>query len=289
MSGSIANRLSLLAAAMGNDARQVPRLARLAGFKGLLFDVWSSMLSIPDLSASGRRDFLGMLATDAQQLVALRIDLGPNGLSIGADVDKQIARLNQAIQSSAELQSPLLCVDLGPLPQPQVALKPSPTVKPQDAGLIIIPTLQATPTVAQSPPPDPAAVSQVSSALVEIGQLADRYSMTLALSTSLASFAALQQAIVSANCPWFGIDLDTVAILRDVWTQDEIFSALGPLIRHVRARDAIIGADHRTKPALIGRGSINWRELLAALDDSGYRGFFTIDPLELPDRAAAAK
>jgi len=30
MSGSIANRLSLLAAAMGNDARQVPRLARLA-------------------------------------------------------------------------------------------------------------------------------------------------------------------------------------------------------------------------------------------------------------------
>jgi hypothetical protein len=286
MSALISDRLGILASALSGDPRQAPRAARVAGFKGLLFDVWSQSLSIPDLSATGRREFHRLLANEAQQLVALQMDLGERGLSLGADVDKQIARLDLAMQSAASLQAPLLCVDLGPLPQPAISAKPKPSI--QNAGAIIIPTLQAPLPTQTSPLPDPAQVSQVNAALLEIGARADRYNMTLALSSSLASFAALQQAIASANCPWFGIDLDTIAILRDEWPQDEIFSAIGPLIRHVRARDAVIGAEHRTKPAVIGRGSTDWSELLATLDAADYNRFITIDSMELPDRLPAA-
>jgi sugar phosphate isomerase/epimerase len=286
MSVAISERLSLLASALSVDPRQAPRAARLAGFKGLLFDVWSPSLNIADLSATGRREFHHLLANESQQLVGLQMDLGDKGLSLGADVDKQIARLDRAMESAASMQTPLLCVDLGPLPLPPTTLQTKPSI--QNAGVIIIPTLQAPPPTQTSPPPDPALVSQVNSALLEIGERADRYNMTLAFSTSLASFAALQQALISANCPWFGIDLDTVAILRDEWSQDEIFSAVGQLIRHVRAGDAIIGADNRTKPAVIGHGSTDWRELLAALDATGYHGFITIDSMEFPDRLAAA-
>jgi hypothetical protein len=283
---SISERLTLLASALSNDPRQAARTSRLAGFKGLLFDVFSPNLNLVDLSVTGRREFQHLLAADAQHLVGLQMDIGDKGFSPGSDVDKQIARLDRAMESAASLQAPMLCVDLGPLPQPMAALTPKPSI--QNAGSIIIPTLHAPPPTQLSPLPDPAMVSQVNAALFEIGQRADRYSIPLAFSTSLASFAALQQAIISANCPWFGIELDTVAILRDAWSQDEIFSAIGSLIRHVRAHDAVIGADHRSKPTIIGRGGMDWRELLAGLDAAGYSGFLTIDSMELPDRFSAA-
>jgi sugar phosphate isomerase/epimerase len=147
----------------------------------------------------------------------------------------------------------------------------------------------ATPAEPISGPADPDATGAVDSALYEIGKRADRYGVTVAFRSDLASFAALERAVQAASCPWFGVDLDPVAILRDTWPIDEIFSRTGGLIRHVRGRDAVGGADRRTKPAPIGRGSVNWGEFLANLDHAAYQSWLTIDSLELQDRAAAAK
>ena len=83
------------------------------------------------------------------------------------------------------------------------------------------------------------------------------------------------------------IELDPVAILRDEWPVDELFSRLGPQVRHVRGRDANRGAGGRTSPAVLGAGSVQWDELLSNLDAAGYHGWITIDPMELPDRASA--
>jgi sugar phosphate isomerase/epimerase len=85
------------------------------------------------------------------------------------------------------------------------------------------------------------------------------------------------------------VDLDPVAIVRDSWAVDEIFSRLGGMIAHVRGRDAVGGADRRTRPAVIGRGSVNWGELMANLDEAGYQNWLTIDSLELQDRAGGAQ
>jgi sugar phosphate isomerase/epimerase len=121
-----------------------------------------------------------------------------------------------------------------------------------------------------------------------LGARADRFGVTVAFRSDLASFAALERALTAAACPWFGVDLDPVAILRDGWSMDEIFARLGGLIRHVRGRDAVIGADRRTRAASVGQGSTNWPELLTALDSAGYRGWTTVDPLELADRTGSA-
>jgi sugar phosphate isomerase/epimerase len=110
----------------------------------------------------------------------------------------------------------------------------------------------------------------------------------LAVRSDLAGFDSLLAVIDRSRCPWVRVDLDPVAILRDPWPIDEIFSRAGSLISHVRARDALVGADKRTRPAAIGQGSTDWQELLAALDAAGYHGWVTVDPTELPDRRAAA-
>ena len=287
--------LGVVAAALSSDPRSAPALSRAAGFSGLQFDAYSSALDIPDLSASGKREFRRLLSSQDQRLVGLRWDAGPRGLGPGADVDRALARLERVMEAAAGLAAPLVCVELGTLPEPAEAPKPKPAVTREQAGLILLPTgfEQNSAPKAPEPAPAPSAqdlafMSQVDGALAELCRRADRYSVTLALRSELASLAALERALRQVNCPWFGVDLDPVAVLRDAWDADEVFSRLGNLIRHVRGRDALRGADRRTKPAPVGSGNTDWEQFLSNLDEAGYAGWITVDPIELTDRAGAA-
>ena len=287
--------LGVVAAALSQDPRAVPVRSRAAGFTGVQFDAYSAALNLPELSVSGRREFLRLLTSQDQRLVGLRWDAGPKGLRPGTDVDQALSRLERALEAAAGLQSPLVCVDLGPLPEPPPESKPKPKVTQEQAGLILLPEGigNERSNESQEQPPagravDPSFASQVDGAMAELGRRADRYGTTVAFRSDLASFAALERVLRQANCPSFGIDLDPVALLRDAWETDEVLSRLGAQIRHVRGRDATAGADRRTKPAVVGQGDTNWEELLADLDAAGYSGWITVDPIELSDRTAAA-
>ncbi len=341
------SRLSIISSAASGDPRVAARGARAGGFAGIVFDLAPGDLAagytaagefdLPGLSDSGRREFRRMITANDLRLVGLRAEVGMKGFGPSADVDQTLARLDAALRLCRELAepasstlssqgSPVLCLEMGPLPAPARVVAAKPKITPDMAGLILLPNLpdpepadappqqtshwtwqsqtsssshstsQSSPQL--SPPANPQSPSQspadqaftlsVDAALADLGRRADRYGVFIAMRADLASFAALERAIRSANCPWFGVDLDPVAILRDEWKPDEIFSRLGGLIRHVRGRDALAGADRRTKPAVIGQGSTRWDELLGSLDESGYRGFITLDPIDLPDRAAAA-
>ena len=287
------SQFAVVAAAFSTDPREAARLSRANGFAGLAFDAFSPALDLTELSQSGRREFRHVLSGNDQQLVGLRVDVGAKGFGPGADVDRLLARFENVMDAAKGLGAPLVCVETGPLPEPAVVAKPKPRVDPAQAGVIIIPTLSAPeqqePQESRpAPAPDAALLAHVDSALTELCNRADRIGVTLALRSELSSFAALDRAMSATRCPWFGLDLDPVAMLRDAWTADEIFSRFGSLVRHVRARDATAGSDRRTRPATIGQGSTNWGELLSNLDSAGYGGWLTIDPLELADRVAGA-
>jgi sugar phosphate isomerase/epimerase len=287
--------LAVVAAALSQDPRAVAARSRAAGFAGLQFDAYSAGLSLPELSVSGRREFLRLLGAQDQRLVGLRWDAGPKGLRPGADIDQILSRLERVMEAAAGLQAPLVCVDVGPLPEPPPEAKPKPKVTQQQAGLILLPSTVAPavgdPSEHERPaarPMDASFASQVDGALAELGRRADRYGATVAFRSDLASFAALERVLREADCPWFGIDLDPVALLRDAWATDEVFSRLGGWIRHVRGRDATSGADRRTRPAAVGQGDTNWEQLLADLDAAGYSGWITVDPIEMTDRVTAS-
>lgn len=285
-------RIAITAAALSPDPREAAPRARQLGVAGIEFDAFTPAVALPDLTQSGRREFRHVLSGQNLELIGLRADLGNKGFGPGADVDRALARIERAMDAAAGLAAPLVCVDLGPLPEPARAATPKPKVDPAAAGLIIIPTAAEIQAASQPEPEvkaDATFESAVDSALAELGRRADRYSVMLAFRSDLSSYAALDRAIRAADCPWFGVDLDPVAILRDRWPIDEVFARLGPLTRHVRARDAVVGQDKRTKPAPVGAGSTNWEQLLALLDDAAYHGWLALDPTELPDRAAAAR
>ena len=281
----------IVAQALSTDPRDAAHRARTAGFKGLLFDARTAVLDINALSITGRREFRHVLSSQDQALVGLRTEIGAKGLSVGADIDRVITQLGRVMESAAGLNAPLVCVELGPLPHVASSAAAKPKVTPEMAGLIILPETAVNPPAEPqpaTPPADPAFVSQVDAAMIELGQRADRFGVVVAFRSELASFASLEAALRNADCPWFGVDLDPVAVLRDAWDLDEVFSRLGPLVRHVRVRDALVGADRRTRPAPVGHGSTNWEHFLSNLDAAGYRGWLTIDPIELPDRLSGA-
>src|SRR5207249_1190901 len=109
------------------------------------------------------------------------------------------------------------------LPSPPLSEKPAPPISPELAGLIIVPAsdvgpVPPEPTESAPTPADLALRARVNATLSEFGARADRYSVTIAMSSSLAGFAALEQSLSAVRCPWFSIDLDPVAILRDEWS-----------------------------------------------------------------------
>jgi sugar phosphate isomerase/epimerase len=283
--------LAIVAEALDFDPRLAAFAARKLGYDGMLFRARLRTLDLTELSGTGRREFLGVLRASNLSLTGLQFDLDDKGIGPSADLDQVLHRVNQLLETAAGLHAPVICIDLGPLPAPP-APPAKPRVSPQQAGLILLPDFSdPAPRPAPLPPasafdaPFAAAIDQ---AMREFGQLADKYKTVLAFRSDLSEFAALQRALSAANCPWFGVDFDPTAVLRDAWDSDETFSQLGSLIRHVRARDAVVGADRRTKPVVVGAGSINWAKVYAYLNDAGYHGPVTVDPIQLPDRHRAS-
>ncbi len=291
MSMKVVEKIAVTAAALSADPRQAAAAARKIGIRGVLFDAVSPAFSVPDLSQTGRREFRQMLSANECELVGLRVDLGPKGLSSKSDVDQQLRRIEKAMEAAQGLNTPQLCIDLGPLPTPSRSQSITPKVSPELAGLIIIPTPSdvAPPEPDESQTPaDVAYITHLDPIMIELGQRADRMGVMIAFRSELSSVAALERAILAARCPWFGVDIDPVALLRDSMDYDDFFSRVGPVAQHVRARDANAGSGHRTQPTVVGFGGVNWPHLLANLESTGFRGWITLDPVELQNRMAGA-
>ncbi len=262
-----------------------------AGFTGLQLDAASGAIDLPALSSTARREITRLFSSKDLQLTSIRIDLGSAGLGLGADVDRVLDRVDAILNAAAELNAAVVCVDLGRLPPVQRPVKAKPKVTADMAGLIIIPQSAQPELPDPEPMPtriDPAILSHWQQAMGQLGEIADRYGSVLALASSLSSFTSLASILKQAGCPWFGIDFDPSMLLKDEWSLDEFFDELGSQIRHVRARDAIKGEDRRTKPTMIGRGDVAWRDVLQHLDGADYTGAITLDPSELTDPRAAA-
>jgi sugar phosphate isomerase/epimerase len=285
-------RIACVAVALDRDIRASAKIARSSGFSGLQFDPTLGTTDLLALSDSGRREILSILRGSDLQLVGLRTDVGGKGFRPGADIDAVLDQLKKVLESAARFQSSLVCVDLGSLPEPAEMPKAAPAISPDLAGAIIIDITGAAPAAsAPAEPPRPLDApfaAAVDGALVELGRFADRLGVAVAFGSDLASFAAIHRALRSVACPWFGLNFDPAAALGDGWPLDEIFSRLAGQIHHVRARDALLGTDHRTRPVVIGSGSVKWDEMAGHLEAAGYSGWISVDPIGLADARAGA-
>lgn len=273
---------------VGPDVRAAARLARGLGCEGVVVPARSPIADLTQLSTTGAREFLHVLASLGQRLAGVGHDLGPDGLSPRADLQREVEGLQASIRAAAAVGRATVLVDLGPLPPPPVAAPPPrQPITPEQAGLILLPEPSPEPPT-PAPARDLPFESTLHAALREVASTADRNGVTVAFRASLAPLAALSAALHAVDCPWFGVDLDPLAVLMEDRDRHAVLSDLGSLVRHVRGRDGVRGAGQRTRAVVLGQGQVDWPAFAADLEAAGYRGFITIDVRDLPNPRAAA-
>lgn len=279
-------RLAVLAHALSTDLRSVPDRARAAGFDGLVIDPLA-FPAVLDPSRTAQREIVHLLARAGQPLVGIDVRMGNDGLA--KDLDREVDRVQRAIDVARGLGGTTVLCDLGPLPPAPDESATKPAIAPAALGKLILPDPPAAPrAVVQSPPRDPAFEASVNAGLQAIADRANRAGCIIAFRASLGSFSSLAAALSRVDCPFFGIDLDPLSMLADAWTLDELFSRLGGSIRHVRGRDGLRGTTGRVVASELGTGHVVWTEVITALRDSDYRGAITLDPSELSIRSSDA-
>src|SRR3954467_12058435 len=142
-------KFSVLASALNDDARESMSRSRAMGFGGLVFDAHGRSLDLPALSITGRREFVHLLKTSGQTLVAVRADIGPKGFGCGADIDRLLAGLDRILQVARDSNAGAVTIDLGPRPEATEPVKPKSSITLEQAGVILIPS----PTATEPPAP----------------------------------------------------------------------------------------------------------------------------------------
>ncbi len=121
--------------------------------------------------------------------------------------------------------------------------------------------------------------SQLLDALAEVGRHGLQAGASLAAETGPdggEELAALVDALPEGS---LGIDFNPGRLILHEHSPDEALQALARHVLHVHATDAVQDvAAHRADPTPLGQGAADVPNLLARLHESGYRGYFTLQP-----------
>ena len=221
--------------------RQSIRAAVEIGATGIQFDVRNE-LRPADLSDSGRRQ--------------LRHDLEIEGLTISSlsfptrrslydpdQLEARIAGLKQTLEFAYQLRVPIVVARVGAIPQE----KDSPEFK----SLIEV--------------------------LNEVARHANRVGATLAITPTRDSSADLKDLIDRVKDGLVGVNFDPAVFAMCGRDAVAAFRELHKHVLHITARDGVRDIDGSGQEVALGRGDVDWPELLALLTEADYRGWLTVD------------
>lgn len=221
--------------------RQSIRTAIEIGAVGIQFDVRKE-LRPADLSVSGRRQ--------------LRHDLEIEGLTISSlsfptrrslydpeQLEARISGLKQTLDFAYQLRVPIVVARVGAIPQD----KESEEFK----SLIEV--------------------------LNEVARYANRVGATLAITPTRESAADLKDMLDRVKDGLVGINFDPAVFAMCGRDAVAAFRELHKHVLHITARDGVRDIDGSGQEVVLGRGDVDWPELLALLTEADYRGWLTVD------------
>ena len=221
--------------------RQSIRAAVEIGATGIQFNVRQE-LRPADLSESGRRQ--------------LRHDLEIEGLTISSlsfptrrslydpeQLEARISGLKQTLDFAYQLRVPVVVARVGAIPQDR----------------------------------DSADFKSLLEVLNDVARHANRVGATLAITPTRDSASDLQDLIAQVKDGLVGINFDPAVFAMCGRDAIAAFRELHREVLHVTARDGVRDIDGSGQEVGLGRGDVNWPELLALLTEADYRGWITVD------------
>jgi sugar phosphate isomerase/epimerase len=195
---------------------------------------------IASLSETGRRELRHLLRGHNLELTALGCPLR-HGLDVAEGQEERIDRVRKALAISYDLGARIVIVPAGKIPEDS-----------KDSRY-----------------------SRLREALLALAQSGNRVGAVLALETGLESGPALRHFLDDFDTESLAVNFDPANLLMNGFDVTAGLQALQGRIVHVQARDARLAGANRVEVPL-GAGDIEWMGLLAALEDSDYRGWLTV-------------
>lgn len=124
--------------------------------------------------------------------------------------------------------------------------------------------------------------------LSDLARHANQVGATLAITPTHDSPAALAELLNSVKSGPLGLDFDPAVFVMSGHNPIEALRTLHASVLHLTARDAVRDVDAGGLETAMGRGEVEWVELLPLLDEIGYTGWTTVNRTQGDDRAGDA-
>lgn len=121
-------------------------------------------------------------------------------------------------------------------------------------------------------------------ALTDLGQFGQHAGALIAAKTGTEEGTDLQRLINAAPAGLVGVDFDPGNLLINGFSPQAAIDVLAEHVLHVHARDAVRDlAQGRGLEVPLGRGSVDFPQILGRLEEHGYRGYLTLERLQSED------
>lgn len=225
--------------AFGIPLRAALRRAADAGASGVQFDLRDELP--PEVSTeTGRRQFIHLLSEYGLKVGASHFSTR-RALYASDQLDRRVAAVRDAMSLASQLKSRVLTVRIGPIP-------------------------------ADDDQHDRKLLSEVLDDLVRHG---NHVGVTLALSTSGEEPSRIHGLVNQIKSGPIGIDFDPSSFVFAGRSVSDAYRTLHQEVVHIQARDGVRDLDGTGAEVILGRGQVDWLELLALLYEAGYQGWLT--------------
>jgi len=232
-------RIAVATRCLHVSLRESIRQAAESGAQALQFDARDE-LPPTSLTETGRRQFLHQLSERGLRVGSLTF---PTRRSYFDEerLDARVAATRAAMEFAWQLQSRVLTVRIGRIPA---------DVESKDYLVL-------------------------RDVLGDLARFGNHVGVTLSISPSGNSPQELMDLIQSVKTGPLGLDFDPAAFVSCGQNPVAAFRTVYTVVTHVQARDAVRDADGQGIEVALGRGEVDWIELLPLLDEISYPGWVT--------------
>lgn len=233
-------RIAIATRGFGQPLESSIRLAGEAGAAGVQLDVRDE-LQAADLSDTGRRQFLHRLTGRGMKVASATFPLR-RPLYDQQHLDVRVASLKKAMQFAYDLGASVLTTRVGPIPA--------------EAEGTSYPLL--------------------CEVLNDLARHGNHVGVTLAVAPDSESPQTLRKLLDAVKSGPIGVDFDPAAFAISRHSPVQALRDLHAFVSHFQARDAVREFDGGGLEVPLGRGEVDWVELLPQLDEIEYRGWTSV-------------
>lgn len=235
-------KIGIQLASLGLPLKRALQTAARLGATGVELDARRDIRP-QELTGTARRQLRKMLDDLQLSVTAVRFPTR-RGYNVTEDLDRRVAGTKEAMSLAYALGTNILVNAIGRIPED----------------------------------PESSSWSLLVNVLEDIGRHGQHCGAMLAAETGSESPESMQRLITALPDGFLGVNFDPGNLIVNGYSASEAARLLGPYVRHVHAKDGVQDlAQGRGIEVQLGRGSVDFEELIAIFDQHNYRGYYTIE------------